>query len=357
MKADTTWGPWGATLTTDPVEGAFPRDQLVYLSADSDTVLDRLEEGKVYIIGGIVDRNRHKGLCENKAKSLGIPTAKFPLEAYFAKAGFSRVLTTNHCVDILLEFACSEDWMQSCKRGVPVRKLKDKKKHGKADHEDDDAVSEASEKSDAEKNDRDSANEQEIQLALNETGKMRHALIIGSASAKSLEVCEYLAQNGWSVMIATAEFRQALDQMKHLRQKHESLIGEMAVAPLDCSLDGDLLRVKEIIFKRFERNLHAVVFTDDRQDEKPLLARTMFVRDCFRLWTGPRRTVPRFLIADAGGPKDAQMQEWINAFITRLPEHSLKQVSESFSLEDALKWVTLTSASTEGSEGEESEAE
>ena len=36
------------------------QDELVYLSADSESTLDRIEEGKAYIIGGLVDRNRHK---------------------------------------------------------------------------------------------------------------------------------------------------------------------------------------------------------------------------------------------------------------------------------------------------------
>ena len=71
----------------------------------------------------------HKGLCFKKAEELGIRTAKFPLDEYIPnKTGFSRVLTTNHCVDVLLELLCSNfDWHQSCKRGVPLRKLKIRK--------------------------------------------------------------------------------------------------------------------------------------------------------------------------------------------------------------------------------------
>lgn len=40
----------------------------MYLTADSPETINQLARGKVYILGGLVDRNAHKGMCFNKAK-------------------------------------------------------------------------------------------------------------------------------------------------------------------------------------------------------------------------------------------------------------------------------------------------
>ena len=56
-----TWKNW----TTDerPYTELYPRDSVVYLSGDATDTLLTLEPDKIYIIGGIVDHNRHKVLA------------------------------------------------------------------------------------------------------------------------------------------------------------------------------------------------------------------------------------------------------------------------------------------------------
>ncbi|XP_057765091.1 tRNA (guanine(9)-N1)-methyltransferase isoform X2 [Salvia miltiorrhiza] len=97
------------------------KENLVYLTADSENSLDELDLKSIYIIGGLVDRNRWKGLTMNKANEQGIKTAKLPIGSYL-KMSSSQVLTVNQVVEILLKFLESRDWKHSFFQVIPLRK-------------------------------------------------------------------------------------------------------------------------------------------------------------------------------------------------------------------------------------------
>ncbi|KAH8151739.1 uncharacterized protein LAJ45_04361 [Morchella importuna] len=97
------------------------RGKLVYLTADSEDTVEDLVPGTSYIIGGIVDRNRYKSLCYNKATAQNIRTAKLPIGDYI-KMSSRFVLTTNQVVEIMLKYLECRDWKQAFIAVIPPRK-------------------------------------------------------------------------------------------------------------------------------------------------------------------------------------------------------------------------------------------
>lgn len=100
---------------------ADQKDNLVYLTADSETVLDDLDPKHIYIIGGLVDRNRFKGITMTKAQEQGIKTAKLPIGEYM-KMSSSQVLTVNQVLEILVKFLETRDWKTAFFTVIPQRK-------------------------------------------------------------------------------------------------------------------------------------------------------------------------------------------------------------------------------------------
>ncbi|VFQ88830.1 unnamed protein product [Cuscuta campestris] len=120
------------------------KEKLVYLTADSENVLNEMDPKAVYIIGGLVDRNRWKGITMKKAVEQGIQTAKLPIGDYL-KMSSSQVLTVNQVVEIILKFLEAKDWKDSFFQVIPQRK--------RCESDSADCNEELEEKSDAEEKD------------------------------------------------------------------------------------------------------------------------------------------------------------------------------------------------------------
>ena len=100
---------WSLQKDSRPYIEVFKKEELVYLTADSPHTIDSFDPSKVYVVGGIVDRNRYKGLTFDKATKQGIQTAKLPI-GEFLELSSREVLTTNHVLAIMLNYNESGDW-------------------------------------------------------------------------------------------------------------------------------------------------------------------------------------------------------------------------------------------------------
>ncbi|KAB2102390.1 tRNA (guanine(9)-N1)-methyltransferase [Alternaria gaisen] len=105
----------------EQAEAAEEEGEVVYLSSESDNVLTHLKPNSTYIIGGLVDKNRHKGICHKRAVERGIKTAKLPIGEYLEMKS-RQVLVTNHVLEIMLKWMEFGDWGKAFMAVMPERK-------------------------------------------------------------------------------------------------------------------------------------------------------------------------------------------------------------------------------------------
>ena len=92
------------------------------MTADSPNVIEELDESKVYVIGGIVDRNRYKKLTYDKAVAQGISHAKLPILEH-VKLTTSSVLTINQIFEMMVEQFHLKNWKETFEKVIPERKF------------------------------------------------------------------------------------------------------------------------------------------------------------------------------------------------------------------------------------------
>ena len=95
--------------------------EVVYLTSDSPNTLTELQPYSTYIIGGFVDRNRHKGISFKRALDENVRTAKLPIGEYMEMTS-RAVLATNHVHEIMLRWLELRDWGNAFVQVIPKRK-------------------------------------------------------------------------------------------------------------------------------------------------------------------------------------------------------------------------------------------
>lgn len=130
VSQDCAFGTGGAPSSTtakspQPLEandeGLERAGEIIYLTGDSPETLSELLPHHTYVIGGLVDRNRHKGLCHKVASDKGLRTAKLPIGEYM-RMNSRFVLTVNQVLEIMLRWLEFRDWGKAFTEVIPKRK-------------------------------------------------------------------------------------------------------------------------------------------------------------------------------------------------------------------------------------------
>ncbi|NXV74285.1 TM10C methyltransferase, partial [Atlantisia rogersi] len=115
------WGRLLITVTDQCYTDIFPKEKLIYLTADSPQVMKTFDHDKIYIVGSMVDKSIKTGVSLARAKRLGLETAALPLERYLLWNSGAKNLTLDQMMLILLTLKDTGDWKKALEF-VPKRK-------------------------------------------------------------------------------------------------------------------------------------------------------------------------------------------------------------------------------------------
>ncbi|NWQ78516.1 TM10C methyltransferase, partial [Columbina picui] len=115
------WDKLLVTVTDQCYTEIFPKEKLIYLTADSPKVMKTFDHDKIYIIGSMVDKSIKTGVSLARAKRLGLETAALPLDKYLLWNTGAKNLTLDQMMHILLTLKDTGDW-KAALEFVPKRK-------------------------------------------------------------------------------------------------------------------------------------------------------------------------------------------------------------------------------------------
>lgn len=115
------WDKLLLTATEKSAVDLFPKDSIIYLTADSPNIMTTFKHDKIYIIGSFVDKNTQTGTSLAKAKRLNLATERLPLDKYLQWEIGNKNLTLDQMIRILLCMKNTGSWEEALKF-VPRRK-------------------------------------------------------------------------------------------------------------------------------------------------------------------------------------------------------------------------------------------
>lgn len=121
LQRNEGWKNWDVIAHKEGFMEIFDKNKIIYLTSESETVLDKLESGAVYVIGGLVDHNHHKFLTHELAQKCSIRTARLPLSEHLI-IKTRTVLTINQVFDIIVGVSEGKAWKDVLLEALPSRK-------------------------------------------------------------------------------------------------------------------------------------------------------------------------------------------------------------------------------------------
>ncbi|XP_063359516.1 tRNA methyltransferase 10 homolog A [Cydia amplana] len=121
MSRHNGYENWDIQFHNESYLELFPKENLVYLTSESENVIENFEENTYYIIGGLVDHNQHKGLCHKIAQEQGIRHGQLPLDIY-VNMKTRKVLTIDHVFEIVVKISEGTPWQDTLLKVLPLRK-------------------------------------------------------------------------------------------------------------------------------------------------------------------------------------------------------------------------------------------
>lgn len=121
MRADR----WKAHLCHESALNVFidERSKICMLSPDATEPLLEIDESKIYVVGGLVDRTIRKHATSRFAQENGIECRRFPLKEYYPSKP-KLVLNVNAVVEALIAVHGGKSWEDAFRTVIPKRQNK-----------------------------------------------------------------------------------------------------------------------------------------------------------------------------------------------------------------------------------------